>query len=124
MAGETDFPAAWPAGSSTVEITRALFVSFPWLFSSVRIERLAFPPSIFAATKGSPLLHMDGVRLHKPHVPVNPSALVEPSVARGGIDTHQQHVSAAGIGEVCHIEAEGIVSTAVAADVKAVEHNH
>ena len=67
---------------------------------------------------------MDRGGLHQPDVPVNARALVEPAVALGGVHADQQHISAAGIGEVGHVEAEWIVAAAVPADVEAVEDHH
>ena len=72
----------------------------------------------------APLLHVDRIRLHQPHVAVDSRALVEPAVARRGVHAHQQHIAAAGIGKIGDVEAEGIVAAAVAADVEAVEDHH
>ncbi len=72
----------------------------------------------------APLLHMQRIRLHQPYVPVNSRAFVKPSVALGGIHSHQENVSLAGIGEVGNVEAERIVTTAVPPDVEAVQHDH
>src|SRR5437868_15510699 len=55
---------------------------------------------------------------------VNSGALVEPSIARGRIDAHQQYVAAACRREVCEIKTEWIVSSAMTADVEVVEHHH
>ena len=55
---------------------------------------------------------------------VNSSAFVEPTITRGGIYAHQQHVAATRGREVGQIETERIVSSGVVPDVEVVECHH
>ena len=89
------FPTALPEGSRIVEVTRALCAPLPWFSTSVRIKTVLHPAAP-RRDEGSPLLHVNRVRLHQPDVPINSRALVEPAIARGGIHAHQQDILAAG----------------------------
>src|SRR6185503_8419131 len=77
-----------------------------------------------SADEGSPLFHVNWMRLDEPHMAIDAGTFIEPAIALCSIDANQQHIPLAGIGESGYIEAEGIVTAAVAADVKAVEDNH
>ena len=104
-----------------VEVTRAFCAPLPWFSTSVRIWTVASPGRTSRTRERAPLLHVNRVGLHQPDVPVNAGALVEPAVALGGVHAHQQHVPAAGGGEIGHVEAERVVAADVPADVEAVE---
>ena len=67
---------------------------------------------------------MHRVRLHQPDVAVNTRSFIKPAVALRRIHTNQQNISAAGNHEVGQIKTERIVSPAVSAQVKTVEHHH
>ena len=84
----------------------------------------AFARSHLGGHEGPPLLHMNRVGLHQPHVPVDPRSLIKPAIAGSGVHANQQGVPAAGVREFGHVKAERIVSTAVAPNVKAVEDHH
>ena len=107
-----------------VEVTRALCAPLPWFSTSVRIRTRGLAGPHLGARERAPLLHVHRVGLHQPDVPVNARALVEPAVALGGVHADQQHVSAAGRGEIGDVEAERIVAADVPADVEAVEDHH
>src|ERR1039458_3711324 len=114
------FPTARPAGSRMVEVTRVLCAALPWFSTFVRISTVASPGRT-CARECSPLLHVHRVGFHQPDVPVNAGALVEPTIALGGVHADQQHVARARSGEISYVEAEGVVAAEVPADVEAVE---
>ncbi len=68
---------------------------------------------------------MQRIGFGQPDVPVNPRALVEPSVAKAGIDACHDAILRSDCEKIRDVEAEGRVTVVVAADEAAVhEHQH
>src|ERR1019366_2316689 len=80
-----------------------------------------FAGAHLGARERAPLLDVHRIGLHQPDVPIDAGALVEPTVALGGVGADQQHVPSAGGGEIGYVEAERIITADVPADVEAVE---
>ncbi len=64
---------------------------------------------------------MDSCGFGQPHVAVDASALVEPTITKGGIHSYHQYVARAVMHEVADVEAEGSVAVIISPDEAAID---